>query len=71
MNNPEDDEWMADTTITFDLAQEGDNTTIMRFSHSGWMEESEMLDNINYNWGRFMYSLKMYAETGKGHPVTD
>ena len=55
--------------IFFELTPEGDNTTILKFKHSGLKEDEERLANINYNWGRFLFSLKTYCETGKGFPV--
>jgi len=65
-----DNPWKG-TKIAFSLEGEGDNTTILRFMHSGWKEDAdrEMLDNINYNWGRFLFSLKTFCETKKGFPV--
>lgn len=66
----EDGPW-KETRIVFSMEQEGDDTTMMRFSHAGWKEDVSpgILDNINYNWGRFMFSLKTYVETGKGFPI--
>ncbi len=61
----------ADTKITFNLKKEDPNTTVLTFTHSGWKDnlDDEEIPNSNYNWGRFLYSLKTYCETGKGFPV--
>ena len=63
-------DWVG-TRVIFSLEGEGDNTTILRFAHSGWKEDydKEILANINYNWGRFLFSLKIYCERGEGFPV--
>lgn len=65
-----DDPWKK-TRIGFDFEAEGDNTTIMRLCHSGFPDDTdlEMIDNMNYNWGRFMFGLKTFCETGRAWPV--
>jgi uncharacterized protein YndB with AHSA1/START domain len=60
------DEWM-NTTISFDL-EEKDGRTILRFAHSGWRSATDFFDACNYDWGRFMTSLKSFCETGVGTP---
>jgi uncharacterized protein YndB with AHSA1/START domain len=67
----EGDDFWNGTKVVFDLEAENGDTTILRFSHSNWKgdEDAEAMDNINYNWGRFMFSLKSFVETGKGFAV--
>lgn len=60
------EEWI-DTTITFDL-EEKDGHTILRFTHAGWKAVTDTFADCNYDWGRFMASLKSLCETGTGTP---
>jgi uncharacterized protein YndB with AHSA1/START domain len=60
------EEWI-DTNISFDL-EEKDGRTILRFAHSGWRAVTDTFAGCNYDWGRFMTSLKSYCETGTGTP---
>src|SRR3990170_2760144 len=60
------EEWI-DTTISFDL-EEKDGRTILRFAHSGWRAITDFFDACNYDWGRFMTSLKFFCENGTGTP---
>lgn len=61
------EEWM-DTRISFDL-EENDGRTILRFAHSDWREATDFFTACNYDWGRFLTSLKSYCETGTGTPA--
>ena len=61
-----DKEWIG-TTFLFDL-EEKDGSTILRFSHNDWKEETDFFASCNYNWGYYLNSLKQYCETGKGTP---
>jgi uncharacterized protein YndB with AHSA1/START domain len=60
------DEWIG-TNISFDL-EEKDGRTILRFTHSGWRAVTDTFAGCNYDWGRFMTSLKSFCETGNGTP---
>ena len=60
------EEWI-DTDISFDL-EEKDGRTILRFVHSGWRGVTDTFAGCNYDWGRFMTSLKLFCETGTGTP---
>lgn len=60
------EEW-EDTNISFDLEQQ-DGRTVLRFSHSNWRAATDFFDACNYDWGRFMTSLKSYCENGSGTP---
>lgn len=59
-------EWVS-TVITFDLESDGD-VTRLRFGHRGWLEAGDFFASCNYQWGRYMESLKHYCETGVGAP---
>lgn len=58
------EEWI-DTDISFDL-EEKDGRIILRFVHSGWRGVTDTFAGCNYDWGRFMTSLKLFCETGTG-----
>ena len=60
------EEWI-DTNISFDL-EEKDGRTILRFTHSDWRAVTDTFAGCNYDWGRFMTSLKLFCETGTGTP---
>lgn len=42
--------------------------TLLQFRHRNWQAETPMFAECNYTWGRFLWSLKLYCETGKGLP---
>jgi uncharacterized protein YndB with AHSA1/START domain len=60
------DEWVG-TNITFAL-EETPERTILRFTHAGWKALTDAFASTNYDWGRFLASLKSYCENGKGLP---
>ncbi len=60
------DEWI-DTNILFEL-EEKEGHTLLRFTHSGWRAVTDTFAGCNYDWGRFMTSLKLFCETGTGTP---
>ena len=60
------EEWIG-TNISFDL-EEKNGRTILRFAHSGWKAITDIFAGCNYDWGRFMTSLKLFCETGTGTP---
>ena len=64
-----DKEWVG-TTFLFDL-EENDDTTILRFSHNKWREETDFFASCNFNWGYYMNSLKQYCETSTGTPFNN
>lgn len=61
-----DPEWVG-TTVSFDLEQR-EGVTAVTLRHMGWRELTEFYRFCNYNWAQFLYSLKLYLETGKGQP---
>jgi uncharacterized protein YndB with AHSA1/START domain len=42
--------------------------TILCFAHSDWRGLTPMFAECSYTWGRFLHSLKLLCETGRGHP---
>lgn len=45
-----------------------DKGTLLIFHHDDWKEYTSMFAECSYTWGRFLRSLKLLCETGKGHP---
>jgi uncharacterized protein YndB with AHSA1/START domain len=45
-----------------------DAATLLIFRQEGWRAQTPMFAECNYSWGRFLRSLKLYCETGKGRP---
>ena len=41
---------------------------LLIFHHDNWKEYTPMFAECNYTWGRFLRSLKLLCETGKGRP---
>lgn len=48
--------------------QNSDEQTLVIFRHDDWKEYTKMFAECNYTWGRFLRSLKLFCETGKGLP---
>jgi uncharacterized protein YndB with AHSA1/START domain len=42
--------------------------TLLIFHHENWKDYTPMFAECNYTWGRFLWSLKIFCETGKGLP---
>ncbi len=61
-----DQEWIG-TTLSFDIEQRQKSTAVT-LKHSNWRELTEFYRACNYNWAWFLYSLKLYCETGEGIP---
>ena len=60
-------DWIG-TRLSFDLVEDKDKNTVVKFAHDGWKEASEFYANCNYHWGLYMRSLKALCETGTGSP---
>jgi uncharacterized protein YndB with AHSA1/START domain len=60
-------EWIG-TRLGFELSEDKDKQTVVKFDHSGWKEAGEFYASCNYHWGLFMRSLKALCETGQGTP---
>lgn len=61
-----DQEWVG-TSLSFDIEQR-EKFAAVTFKHSNWRELTEFYRACNYNWGWFLYSLKLYCEKGEGIP---
>jgi len=61
------EEWMG-TNVIFDL-EEKDGNTVLRFAHGNWKSITDMYARCNYDWARFLRSLKLLCETGTGEPA--
>jgi hypothetical protein len=59
-------DWLG-THVKFQLEEQPDKI-IVRFTQSGWKETSDFFADCNFNWGRYLVSLKNLCETGKGSP---
>lgn len=59
-------EWKG-TKVSFDL-EEKDGNTFLRFNHSNWTAITDHYASCNFDWAKFLYSLKMLCETGTGNP---
>src|SRR6185369_13656439 len=64
------DEWIG-THVIFDIEEKPDGKIFLNFQHAGWKDATEFFSNCNFNWGRFLLSLKYLLEKGKGNPFPD
>lgn len=60
-------EW-EDTQISFDLEASRDGT-VLHFSHRGWRRTIGSYPKYNFEWAKYLVSLKNYLEKGKGFPA--
>ncbi|RPD40599.1 SRPBCC family protein [Chitinophaga barathri] len=60
-------EWIG-TKVSFDLEEKNGNT-LLRFTHGGWREVTDMFAACSFDWAIFLKSLKSYCETGTGQPA--
>ena len=61
-----DEEWIG-TDFTFEL-EETKGQTILRFGHNNWKSQTDFFAHCNFQWGKYLISLKNYCETGFGDP---
>lgn len=60
-------EW-EDTQIAFDI--EATRTDcILHFSHRGWRRTTGSFSKYNFEWAKYLVSLRNYLEKGKGFPA--
>jgi uncharacterized protein YndB with AHSA1/START domain len=62
-------EWIG-TTITFDLATDGDETVVL-FTHGGWSQAGEFMSHCSTKWAYFLLGMKDGFEGGKAAPWPD
>lgn len=60
------DEW-AGTTLEWTI-EPRDGGSFLKFFHRGWRDQSDFCTSCNSMWGRLMFRLKAYAETGTPDP---
>ena len=60
-------EWIG-TTVEWQLRQ-GDDVTVVLFTHRDWKEPGEFMHHCSTKWGTFLMSLKALLETGTGAPA--
>lgn len=60
------EEWLG-TRVVFQL-EPGDGTTVLRFSHAGWREDTPFFRMCRRGWEYYMASLRSYCESGRGRP---
>ncbi len=61
-----DEEWI-DTHFSFELTRVTGGSEL-RFSQTGWREETDFFASCSYNWAYYLSSLKEYCEKGEGRP---
>lgn len=61
------DQW-ADSYLLFELV-ENDGKTVLTFTHGNWKEQDQEFAMCNTNWGKLMFHLKEFAETGTSNPM--
>jgi len=59
----------AGTSVTWHLEPVRTGTKLL-FTHDGFREKDEALEQTRRNWAYFLDSLQSYLETGKGTPGT-
>ena len=59
-------EWNG-TTLAWRIEGAANQTTL-RFTHCNWRSMTDFCASCNSMWGRLMFRLKDYAETGKPAP---
>jgi uncharacterized protein YndB with AHSA1/START domain len=60
------DEWV-DTTFSFELRTEGDETVVL-FTNAGWREPVEFMHHCSTAWASYLLSLKHGLEGGTAAP---
>ena len=60
------DDWKG-TDLTFEV-KEGDDETVVLFTHGGWREPVEFMYHCSTKWGYFLISLKKGLESGDATP---
>lgn len=55
------------TTLRWRIESDG-KQSVLRFTHGGWKELDDYCAGCNSMWGRLMYRLRDYVESGKADP---
>ena len=56
-------EWL-NTEVTFDISV-GYESAELRFSHTGWKNQTDMFAQCSYHWAIYLGNLKTYLQTNK------
>lgn len=59
-------EWNG-TTLSWRIESDG-KQSIVRFTHGGWKAMTDYCAGCNSMWGRLLYRLKDFVESGKADP---
>lgn len=59
-------DWIG-TIITFDIDVD-EGKVVLRFSHDKWPTHSDFFAHCNLSWAKYLLSLKLYLEKGRGTP---
>ena len=59
-------EWEG-TVLTFQLEPYGEGS-VLHFTHAGWSSTAGIFATCNFDWARYLISLKEYLTTGRGTP---
>lgn len=60
-------EWEG-TQISFDLESSKEGT-LVHFAHRGWKSTSGTYAKCNFDWAKYLVSLRNYLEKGRGFPA--
>jgi uncharacterized protein YndB with AHSA1/START domain len=61
-----DEDWIG-TIVSFDLDVEN-GKTLLRFTHDKWPTHGDFFAHCNLSWAKYLLSLRLFLETGKGQP---
>ena len=59
-------DWI-NTNISFEL-DENENKTRLRFTHDNWQDNNDFYAQCSFSWARYLESLRLLPENGKGQP---
>lgn len=59
-------DWQG-TALNFKL-DTNEGKARVRFEHANWKTSDDFFAACSFTWGRYMESLRLYCETGKGKP---
>ncbi|HET6994515.1 MAG TPA: SRPBCC domain-containing protein [Chitinophagaceae bacterium] len=64
-----DPEWL-NTKVSFDISS-GKNSTVLRFSHSGWKEYTDLFAQCSYHWAIYLGNLKAFTEKDQSFALSE
>lgn len=66
---PESPSWWKGTTIRFEMSEEGQGATAVRFTHGGFEPDDPIIEVITPAWVRFLDNLSQVASSGVPSPA--